>query len=147
MEHRLSYFDKAFCFYPFRDIDEDSHFYVKGFLKAEIVDEGYFSSIECDVIREILLKDYKQELKNRKSQNSDELTKVMLTTCHPESADFVWIHDKSGFIVPIKYTKIARINPYEYPQAKVDEKRSEVDQEILRQKQFNQAQYQWVSDF
>ena len=111
MTHNISYFD---CINASRNdgLSDIQNARVKSFWKSTIINLKSFNDIECDVVQEVLIEEYQNELKERKSNKSKRLTKIKLTKTTPENADYISVsHGISHSIVPIKDSIIVEKHP------------------------------------
>lgn len=62
---------------------------VRSFWKSSIIDVESFNDVECDILKEVLIEDYQEEVNQRISDGKTNLTKIKLVECLPEDADYV----------------------------------------------------------
>ncbi len=105
---------------------------VKRFYKSTLCNQEYYEEVKDEVIREILIEDFEEELQDRKDRGSKFLTKIKLKESLPENADYVSVHYKlSHSIVAIK--DIVEINDTdehttEYLESYIQSERSTIDE-------------------
>lgn len=91
-----------------------SHFY-----KSTIIDLESFNDVECDVLKEVLIKFHLEEIEDRKSSGKTNLIKIKLIECLPEDADYVSVNMSGSRIVPISAVANVRTDSI-YSQADID---------------------------
>lgn len=88
---------------------------VRSFWKSTIIDIASFDDVECDILKEVLIEDYNEELNNRIADGKTNLTKIKLEECLPEEADYVSVNHsiRNSFVCISDITDVRLDDIYE----------------------------------
>lgn len=102
MTHNISYFDRI-DINRTEGLSNIENGLVKSFWKSTIINEESFSDIECDIVKEVLIEEYQEEILERQKNQSKRLTKLRLISALPEESDYVSVaYGCSSCFVAIK---------------------------------------------